>query len=377
MMGRMTTRPTPASLPYDALVVGAGISGLAAAYELVRRGARVLVLEETGVAAGQSAGLARIFRVAHAQPRMCALALEAREGWRRWESELGAGRLLGDEGLVVAGSTAMAVQGAAMEAAGARAEALEGPELRRRVPVLAETPPWPEGLWDPAAGSLRIRRALEALAGRLDVRRAAVHAVEGRDDHAEVRLAGGDRLRAGVVVLCAGLATGPLAATAGLEHDMEAFHHVRLTYRRRRPDEPTACLICPDAYGLPLGTTGRWALGLEDGEDQGPFDPATADAAAAATREAHRTWVPRVLPGLDPEPVDEIRCVSLRAPWLDARGDGFAAVRRGRVVAFAGANVMKFGPLVGERLARTVLDPDQGVDQDLRPELPAAAGSRT
>jgi hypothetical protein len=65
--------------------------------------------------------------------------------------------------------------------------------------------------------------------------------------------------------------------------------------------------------------------------------------------------VPRTFPGLDPEPVDEIRCVSLEAPWLDA-GDGFVIRRAGRVVAIAGGNLMKFGPVLGERLARAALD---------------------
>ena len=44
---------------------GAGICGLATAFELERRGHRALVLEAEGVGAGQSAGLARIFRIAH------------------------------------------------------------------------------------------------------------------------------------------------------------------------------------------------------------------------------------------------------------------------------------------------------------------------
>src|SRR3954452_21692253 len=83
----------------DVIVVGAGICGLATAYELGKRGREVVVLEAEGVGAGQSAGLARIFRIAHRDPRLCELALEARAGWLAGERELGL-HLLGDEGLV-------------------------------------------------------------------------------------------------------------------------------------------------------------------------------------------------------------------------------------------------------------------------------------
>ena len=40
---------------------------------------------------------------------------------------------------------------------------------------------------------------------------------------------------------------------------------------------------------------------------------------------------------------------------LDAGGDGWTIARRGRIVAFVGSNLMKFGPLLGELLARSVL----------------------
>ncbi|MGF2946762.1 hypothetical protein ACQV26_16845, partial [Mycobacterium sp. Lab-001] len=54
-------------------------------------------------------------------------------------------------------------------------------------------------------------------------------------------------------------------------------------------------------------------------------------------------------------PVGRVDCVTVRAPWLDAGGDGWSVARRGRVVAFVGANLMKFGPLLGELLAEAAL----------------------
>src|SRR5829696_5424062 len=173
------------------VVVGGGICGLAAAYELARRDVRVLVLERTGIGADQSAGLARIFRVAHADPRLCALALEAREGWRRWARDLGTQRLLGEEGLVSAGPAARERQAPAMEAAGH---------------------PWGDGLLDPLAGAIRVQRALAALAARVEVRIAEAVAVEDHGDAAVVRLAGGELVRADRVLLCAGTEVPALAA---------------------------------------------------------------------------------------------------------------------------------------------------------------------
>ena len=57
-------------------------------------------------------------------------------------------------------------------------------------------------------------------------------------------------------------------------------------------------------------------------------------------------------------PVDRIDCVTVRAPWLDSGGDGWTVARRGRVVAFVGSNLMKFGPLLGELLAGAMLSDD-------------------
>jgi sarcosine oxidase len=357
---------------WDVIVVGAGVCGLAAAYELTRRDARVLVLERTGVGAEQSAGLARIFRVAHRDARLCALALEAAAGWRRWTAELGCGRLLGDEGFVAAGPAEAATTGAAMGAAGAQWREVDAADISKLVPDTGPDHPWAGGVFDPLGGAIRVRRALGALAARVEVRRADVVAVADHGDSAVVRLAGGTLLSAAHVLLCAGTEVPALAATAGLGVPTTFTHHVRLTYERRAGSAPTACLAVGDAYGLPLGGTGRWGLGLDDPDGAAPYRTTDADAFARAVREQHADWVPRHLPGLEGEPVDEIRCVSVQAPWLDDHDDGFAALRAGRVVAFTGSNLMKFGPVIGDRLARTLLDTDGDVHPDLRADARSA-----
>lgn len=54
-------------------------------------------------------------------------------------------------------------------------------------------------------------------------------------------------------------------------------------------------------------------------------------------------------------PVGKVDCVTVRAPWLDAGGDGWTVLHRGAMIVFLGSNLMKFGPLLGELLAQAVL----------------------
>ncbi|MCV7103297.1 NAD(P)/FAD-dependent oxidoreductase [Mycobacterium palustre] len=312
------------------VIVGAGICGLAAAYELSRRGEDAVVLERGQPFAEQSAGLARIFRIAHRRPELCGLALRARDGWLRWEAELGAGRLLGDEGFIAA--AAPEVIAAAMRDAGAAFCFVDRPQITARIPFLV--PPWEIGVFDPLGGSLRIRRALEALARRAVIRRGEAVSV---GDDGTVTLVGGSVLRGDRVLICAGVHTPALFGPLGAEF----APHTRFTYEAASTDAAVgaACLSAPEGYGLPLGSTGRWAFGQE------LPDPATVRA---------------LFPSLSP--VGRVDCVTVRAPWLDAGGDGWTVARRGRVVAFVGSNLMKFGPLLGELLARAVLDDEPPAD---------------
>lgn len=302
------------------VIIGAGVCGLAAAYELTRRGEDAVVLERGRPFGEQSTGLARIFRIAHRRPALCRLALQARAGWERWEAELGVGRLLGSEGFIAAGACDQTA--AAMTAAGAAFRWLERAEIATRIPFAS--PPWEAGVLDPLGGSLRIRRALSALARRVDVRRGDVVSVA---DDGSTTLADGSVLRGERVLICAGVRTPDLFGPLGLEFGP----HTRFTYEGADATG-AACLSSPEGYGLPLGSTGRWAFGQE------VPDPATVRA---------------LFPSL--APVGRVDCVTIRAPWLDSGGDGWTLARRGRVAAFVGSNLMKFGPLLGELLARAVL----------------------
>jgi hypothetical protein len=129
------------------------------------------------------------------------------------------------------------------------------------------------------------------------------------------------------VLICAGVQTPTLYGPLGIEFGP----HTRFTYVGADATG-AACLSSPEGYGLPLGSTGRWAFGQP-----------TPDA------ETVRALFPSL------SLVDRVDCVTVRAPWLDEGGDGWTIARRGCVVGFVGSNLMKFGPLLGELLARSVL----------------------
>ena len=104
----------------DIGVVGAGIVGLCAAFALRERGASVRVYERGFAGGGQSGGEARIFRHAHDDRRLVALARESRAIWGEWGDRLGV-ELVSDDGAVALGP-AVGRRLALLEDAGVRAE---------------------------------------------------------------------------------------------------------------------------------------------------------------------------------------------------------------------------------------------------------------
>ena len=151
---------------FDAIVVGLGAHGSAAAAELSRRGLRVLGLERfrRGEAMGSSGGRTRMIRIAHYEsPAEVPLVRASWERWRALEAETGTSLLAPTPGLyagpaesaVVAGSLAAARGGAVGHSV------LDADAIRARWPVFAPSDD-SVGVVDEGAGVLRADRAIEA-----------------------------------------------------------------------------------------------------------------------------------------------------------------------------------------------------------------------
>jgi glycine/D-amino acid oxidase-like deaminating enzyme len=319
-----------------AAVVGAGIVGLATAYELSRRGAAVTVYERGAPGAGQSGGESRIFRHAHDDPRLVALAVESRARWRAWEERLGI-ELVAPVGSVALGP-AVERRLSLLLAAGVRARMTDAATA---LPILAPGPV----LLDEDGGVIRTTAAIRALVAALGDALVADEVIELAPS-GEVRAGGAIEVYERVIV-CAGRDTAILAAGVGLELPVRVSTHTRYAYPVRHPAR-LACLQdgTAGAYGDPLPGDDRYAIGLGDTD---PTD-----------------YVAERLPGLEPRPVETRTCWVTELPWAH---DGMAVWEAGALRFVAGNNLFKHAPALGWRLAADELD-------ELRPErqLGTAAG---
>ena len=150
---------------YDAIVIGLGAHGSAAAYHLAKRGLRVLGLEQfaRGHTLGSSGGLSRIIRLSYFEhPEYVPLLRRAWDLWRELEEASGESLLTQTGGLYVGPPDAELVAGSRESATryGLAHWMLDAPELRYRFPLFRVDDDW-RALFDVQAGWLAPERCIE------------------------------------------------------------------------------------------------------------------------------------------------------------------------------------------------------------------------
>lgn len=151
---------------YDAIVVGLGGAGSAAAYHLALAGERVLGLEQFGPnhAWGSSHGRTRIYRTAYFEgPAYVPLVRRAQELWHQLEETSGRRIIQPTGGLMIGRPGTPTVAGARRTAEMGRLahEVLSRDEVQQRFPQF-RLQPEEVALFDPAAGVLFPENCLEA-----------------------------------------------------------------------------------------------------------------------------------------------------------------------------------------------------------------------
>ena len=356
---------------YDAIVVGLGVTGGAAVYQLARRGQRVLGLDgfPAGHTNGSSHGESRIIRAAYYEhPSYLPLVARAYALWAELQEEAGEELVRPSGGLFVGRPDSEMVAGsiATMRREGLPHEVLDAAELRRRYPVLRPE----EGevaLFDPRAAVLFAARAVAA-----QRRLAAAHGAELRnatpvrgwaagDGGVEVRTDAGP-VRAARLVLAAGPWLGRLLPELALPLGVEripVFH-----WAPRTSPEAFASGRFPvwmwdtgEAevfYGVPQLEAPGVKAGRHHNGDW--CDPDAVDRVANARDEGPiRAFFARRLPALDGRVVDRYVCLYTDTPDLNFVVDRHPDHPN---VVFAGGfsgHGFKFGPLVGELLADLAL----------------------
>ena len=356
---------------YDAIVVGLGAHGAAAAAALARRGQRVLGLERfaRGESLGSSGGWSRMIRIAHFEhPWLVPFATASWERWEALERETGTAFLTRTGGLYGGAGGGSIVAGARESAAVHRLdyEILDAAEIHRRWPILDPADDT-VAVFEERAGRIRIDRAIDAFlalvetaGGRLAFGRRVIDWRPAAGGGFEVETAEGEVVGAEHLVLAAGPWTAEFVPDLALPLTIE--REVPMWFR------PTVDPATVGAARLPvwvLGEAGTMFYGIPHDPELGLkvsihhwgtfVSPDSVDREVKpAEVERVRAFLRRRMPIADGELLRAKVCLYTNTPDETFVIDRHPAAPG---VAFASAcsgHGFKFAPVVGEILADLV-----------------------
>ncbi|WP_293786235.1 FAD-dependent oxidoreductase [uncultured Aeromicrobium sp.] len=349
----------------DTVVVGAGLAGAAAAWQLARRDHDVVVLEQfaPGHLRGSSHGSSRIYRRAYQDPFYIELTGRADLAWQELEQESGV-RLRTETGGIDTGDRRDPRHLAArLEAAGVPAEVLTPADVAERWPGLDVPTPV---MFHSQAGHLDADATVRALLATAE-RRGAKVVCNAAVRRVEMSNSGGVHVHtdtgswaARSVVVAAGAWLPELLSDLPVSpripaltvRQQEVFH-----FRQRDASVVYPTIVHKgdvQIYGLASGADG----GPQPAMKIAQFDSDTVTTANRRdgtidprARKVVIDHVRRTFPGLDPEPVAEASCLFTMTPDED-----FVLDRQGPVVVASpcSGHGAKFAPLTGALIADLV-----------------------
>jgi len=353
----VTAQPQPAGssrpvLSAEFLVIGGGVTGLAAAWSLTRRGREVVVLDQApvGHSRGGSHGSCRIFRLGYDDPGYVTLAGQARALWSELEDACGERLLLPTPQLTF--GPQMPQVHAAMRAAGAACEMLTAASAAARFPGVCVAG---EVLLEPGSAVIAADRTLAGLAGLAGEIRTGVRVTALADDGRRVRVstpaaemsrpAGSSSVPVPGRQACWPRPGSPCQPRRRSSRSLTSFRPI--TAPGHSPCQFSCNLAATYRTGCPCRA--RNATRSESITAVRRLNPIIKRTIAAPGLVRRIEQVAReFLPRFDPSPVALERCVYDNSPDAD-----FIVDRTGNVVIGSGTSGhgFKFGPLLGEWLA--------------------------
>ena len=356
----------------DVLIVGAGVIGCAAAYQLAKDGARVLLLDQFAVGhdRGSSHGPSRIIRLAYDSLDYVALARASYALWHELEAESGERLLTQIGGLDLGSPDALALDEirAAYMAADVSFEALDRDAIQTRYPQF-NLPEGTIGLYQADYSLLAAGRCVAALAAQARRHGATIREREpAQQIHAtpsgvEVRTNQGvysaDRL-----ILSAGSWMRPLLRQLDLELPLTVQKEQVAFFRARDPEAfmpgrlPLVIHRFPQTTSLgsvfPIFDSAGVKVMIDRiGPQVAPDDPdRSIDISLLDRLHAYAT---ELLPGLTGEIIEAVSCRYTMTPDEHFIIDRHPAHPQIVIASPCSGHGFKFGAVIGRILADLAL----------------------
>lgn len=345
----------PVAFDADVVIIGLGIHGAAAAYEMAARGVSVVAIEQFAPAhtRGSSHGATRMIRRAYPNPVWNPLVERAFAGWERW-SAASSTPFVHTTGGLYAHERAGALQGP-------DCEVVDESRFRALMPSLAV----PEGysaVYDPHAGVVEAELALtfalsEATRLGADLRFGVALESWHESPYGVVVETDAGPLRASRLVL----APGPWVAgvVPELADFIEVWRILTVTASTGQPDAapPGLGSFSVDLpEGLVFGLPEAGGHGLKLGVDAGlVWDPSVAPVPPSEREVRHlHELLERFVPTADLSSLDPVACLYTMTPDKRFIVGVLPWAPSVVVVSACSGHGFKFGPAIGEAVADLV-----------------------